>query len=248
VSQSRREALRRQQAAQAKQKRLTRIVIAGAVLAALVLVAVFGTIIVQNMSRPTTASTPANATPAKDGIIVNPGKPKPGAPVVQLFVDYQCPVCKSFEGIFGPTLKDMAAKGEIQLEYHTMTFLDTNLRNDSSIRAGIAAACADNVGKYSEFHDTIFASQPTVEGTGYTTDQLRREFPATVGITGADLTGFQQCYDSKAMAGFVNGTNDLASKAGVNSTPTLKANGKVIDNKSLPTSNPALLRELILAA
>ncbi|MBK8460281.1 MAG: thioredoxin domain-containing protein [Micropruina sp.] len=248
MTSSRREALRRQQAAQAKQKRLTRIVIAGAAIAALVLVAVFGTILVQGMNRPTTASVPVNATSAKDGIIVNPGKPVAGAPVVQLFVDYQCPVCKSFEGIFGPTLKDMASKGEIQLEYHTMTFLDTNLRNDSSIRAGIAAACSDNVGKYSDYHDTVFSNQPATEGTGYTTDQLRREFAATAGITGADLTTFQQCYDSKAMAGFVNGTNDLASKSGVNSTPTLKVNGKVLENKTLPTSNPAQLRDLILAS
>ena len=110
---------------------------------------------------------------------------------MEIFLDYQCPVCKQFEGQFGPTLDDMATKGEIQLIYRTMTFLDNNLKNDSSTKAGIAAACADNAGSYSAYHNAIFAGQPTTEGKGYTTQQLRVDFAATAGITGDKLSGFR---------------------------------------------------------
>ena len=246
MSQSRREALRRQQEAQARAKRNSRIVLIGAIIAGLVLVAVFGTVLFQGMSAGQSTSTPPNATQAKDGIVVNPGKAKQGAPVVTLYLDYQCPVCKQFEETFGGVLNDMAGKGEIELQYHTMTFLDLNLRNDSSKRAGIAAACADIAGKYPDYHNTVFANQPLREGDGYTTTQLRSEFASSAGIVGDKLTAFQQCYDSKATSGFVDGTNELASKAGVTATPTLRVNGKTVPNNAFPTSNPPALRALIL--
>ena len=169
-----------------------------------------------------------------------------GAPVVELFFDYQCPICKQFETQFGTTLDDMATKGEIQLIYRTMTFLDNKLRNDSSLKAGIAAACADNAGAYSAYHNAIFAGQPTNEGTGYTTQQLRVDFAGTAGITGDKLTGFQQCYDSRTTQSFVEGTNEKAAADGVNSTPTIMVNGTKLDNNTIFTQGTDAFRQTVL--
>ena len=252
MSQSRREALRRQQEAQARAKRLQRIIIVGAIVLAVVVVGVFGAIFVSQLNKSGTTATggtsaiPVNATADHSGIVVNPGKFADGAPKVEVFLDYQCPVCKQFESMFGSTLDDMATKGEIQLIYRTMTFLDNNLRNDSSLKAGIAAACADNAGSYSAYHNAIFAGQPTTEGTGYTTQQLRVDFAATAGITGDKLTGFQSCYDTKATSDFVNGTNEAAAKAGVNSTPTIMVNGTKLDNNTVFQSSTDAFRQTLL--
>ena len=45
--------------------------------------------------------------------------------------------------------------------------LDDNLRNDSSTRAGNAAFCAADDGKFQEFHNQLFANQPATEGDGF---------------------------------------------------------------------------------
>ncbi len=252
MTQSRREALRRQQEAQARAKRFQRIIIVGAIVLAVVVVGVFGTIFVSQLNRSGTTTSggtsaiPVNATADHSGIIVNPGTFKEGVPKVEIFLDYQCPVCKQFEGQFGATVDEMAGKGQIQLIYRTMTFLDNNLRNDSSTKAGIAAACADNAGSYSAYHNAIFAGQPTTEGQGYTTQQLRVDFAGTAGITGEKLAGFQSCYDTRATSGFVQGTNEGAAKATVNSTPTIMVNGTKLDNTVVFKASPEAFGQLLL--
>ncbi|HEX5334232.1 MAG TPA: thioredoxin domain-containing protein [Propionicimonas sp.] len=247
MSQSNREQLRRNQAAQAQQKRLTRIIGVGAAVLVVVLVGVFVAVLFQNQSRPdtTAAGTPPNATASKDGIVVNPGKATAGAPVVELFFDYQCPVCKQFEGIYGASLKSLAASGAIELHYRNMTFLDNNLNNDASLRAGIGAACSDFAGKYSAYHDEIYANQPANEGDGYTDEMLSATIPATVGITGADLTTFQACYKDKTTKAFVQGMNDSASKSGVNATPSFHVNGKDLSLQTIAGVQPDGLGDLI---
>ena len=248
-SPSRREQLRQAQIAKAKAQRFNRIVGIGALVLAVILVAVFGVVLFQQMRNNQVASSvvPPNATAARDGIVVNPGKAKDGAPVVALYMDYQCPVCKKFETIYGPALTALAVSGDINLQYRTMTFLDNNLGNDASIRAGIGAACADVQGKYASYHNEVFSNQPATEGDGYTSALLRDQIPATLGLTGESLSGFQQCFDTRATQTFVKGTNDAAFKAGVNGTPTLKVNEKVIPLETISATSAADLGTLIKA-
>lgn len=247
MTQSNREQLRRNQAAQAKQKRLTRIIGVGAAVLVVVLIGVFVGVLMQNQGHQATTSsaTPPNATAAKDAIVVNPGKAKAGAPVVELFFDYQCPICKQFEGAYGDAFKALADSGEIELRYRNMTFLDLNLNNDASLRAGIGAACSDFSGKYSAYHDEVYANQPAKEGPGYADALLRDTIPATAGITGDALTSFQACYDKQATKAFVDGTNEQASKAKVNSTPTVHVNGKDLPLQTIGQVQPAGLGDLI---
>lgn len=233
MTQNNRERLRQAQAAAAKQQRLTRIIGVGAAILAVVIIGVIVGVIFQNQGKvaATGSITPPNATSDAKAILQNPGKAKSGAPVVELFFDYQCPVCKQFETALGGALTSLAASGDIELHYRNMTFLDQNLNNDASLRSGIGAACADVVGKYSDYHNEIYANQPTTEGQGYTDTVLRETIPATVGITGDALTTFQSCYDKQATKAFVNGTNEKGQQdmLAVNkqvATPTIHVNGK----------------------
>lgn len=235
MSQNNRERLRQAQAAAAKQQRLTRIIGVGAAVLVVVLIAVFIGVLVQNQSQQaansSSAITPPNATPDGKAIVVSPGVAKQGAPVVELFFDYQCPVCKQFEGIYGDALTSLAASGEIELHYRTMNFLDANLGNDASLRAGIAATCADVVGTYSAFHNEIYTEQPANEGDGFSDTVLRETIPAKVGISGNDLTTFQACYDKQATKAFVTtmgdlGVQDMQKVNNRVATPTIFVNGK----------------------
>lgn len=252
MTQNNRERLRQAQAAAAKQQRLTRIIGVGAAVLVLVVAGVLVAVLFQNQGTATgsAAVTPPNATSDGRAIVANPGKAKPGAPVVELFLDYQCPVCKEFEGFYGDAFAAAAASGEIELRYRTMTFLDAGLRNDSSVRAGVAAACSDVSGTYTAFHDAIFANQPATEGDGYPDEVLRDTIPATVGITGDALTSFQACYDAQSTKAFVTGTNDFGTQdlQAVTqrvATPTVFVNGKDLSLADIAKVEPAGLLDLI---
>lgn len=183
-----------------------------------------------------TNSVPPHANGYKSGIIANPGKARSGAPLFVIYQDYQCPGCKQYHTVFGTKLREAADAGKIQLEYRTMTFLDSNLQNDASTRAAVAAACADNAGVYQGYYDALYDNQPATEGAGFGADLLRTTIPTQLGLTGDRLTGFQKCYDTQATLQFVNGTNDAAGRAGITGTPIYQYNGKDV-TKSL-TADP----------
>ena len=255
MTQSRREALRRQQEAQARAKRLQRIILVAAIVLGLVVIGVVGTIVVSQLNKGGTAagtnsSVPVNATSDASGIVVNPGTFKDGVPKVEVFLDYQCPVCKQFEQFFGDTLEALAESGQIELRYRTMTFLDAQLGNDSSVQAGIGAACADTVGRYSDYHDAVFAAQPATEGDGYSAMLLRETIPETISLTGRDLETFQSCFDNASTKPFVDKAAELGmqDEQAVNkrvATPIIHVNGHDLPMSEVARATPDTLLQLI---
>ncbi|MBM6403780.1 thioredoxin domain-containing protein [Phycicoccus sp. CSK15P-2] len=156
-----------------------------------------------------------------------------GAPTVDLYEDFQCPACKGFEDQLGPTIEDLASSGRIELVYHIKNFLDDNLGNTWSTKAGSAAFCAADAGKFQEFHDQVYANQPT-EGDGFTDEQLRG-FAETSGITGDALTTWQECYDADKYADYVNSVEEQSFQDEVTGTPTVMIDGEMTDLASIGT-------------
>lgn len=185
-----------------------------------------------------TRSIPPHANADRSGIVANPDDARPGAPVLAVYQDYQCPACTLYHVAFGTRLREAAAAGRIQLEYRTMTFLDARLVNDASTRAGVAAACADNVGAFAEYADAVYDNQPTTEGSGFTDELLRATIPAQIGLSGTKLSGFQTCYANRSTLEFVRGTQSAAGRAGYTSSPHYVLNGLDITSKLQP-ANPA---------
>lgn len=226
-------------------------VVIGAVIAAVMIVGVVAAILIGNSSK-SGSKTPAsgNAVPVGvvggtgGGIQVNPTTAKSNAPTLDVYADFQCPVCGSFEKAFGPTLTQLANAGEIRYIVHMMSFLDDNLRNDSSARASNAAACAADAGKFPEYHSGVFAVQPAKEGDGYTDAQLT-EVAKTAGIAGPALTTWQQCTSSGQHNQYIDDVATTSGKAGVTGTPTVKLDGKDI-TKTLTTAD-ALVTQVKLA-
>ncbi|MFP5416962.1 MAG: DsbA family protein, partial [Actinomycetes bacterium] len=148
-------------------------------------------------------------------------------------------------------LEETAAAGEWTLQYKTMTFMDKNLVNTASTRAALAAACsASAADTYSAYNREVYRNQPANEvrgAVGYTDELLRDTIPATVGITGEALTGFQACYDDKATADFVKAVDESAYNDGVTGTPTLTVNGKKLDLNQVTDFTPDGVKQFILA-
>lgn len=222
---SRRAVLRQQQEKEEERaKRNRRILFAALVAVALVVVAILAVVIVQSIGddQETSANqqTPPNAT-AEAGIMVTSrdAEPADDAPHLVLYEDYQCPACAMYEETYAAPTMDLVDSGDITLEIRAAYFLDGMLQNDSSERAALAAAAADQVGKYREYHAVVYENQPS-EGVGYTDQQLRMDFPAQAGITGQDLTTFQELYDSKAFQDFVDASDQTFTDEGIGGTPT----------------------------
>lgn len=225
---SKRAALRQQQEMEERNKRTRRILAVGAGLLAVVVVTVLAIVIMQALRSTTVAGeqlTPPNSTD-KHGILLAGKAPQEGTPHLVVWEDFQCPACAAREEAYGPVIEQLVADGEITAEIRTAYFLDAGLMNDSSERAALAAAAADEVGAYDEYHATVYANQPAVEGDGFTDEQLRTEFAALAGIEGEDLTRFQELYDTRAFQDFVTAAGEQFNEDGVRATPTFLVAGQ----------------------
>lgn len=207
--------------------------IIGSIVAGLAIAGVAIAVLVGMSDKAGDAGSGSSALPAGvvggqgGGILANKAPAKDNAPTLEIYSDFQCDQCGHLEDVFGAALAAMAQAGDVKLVFHTLSFVDDNLKNDSSTRSANAAACASDAGKFLEYHAAVFAGQPEKEGTGYTDGQLT-EFANTSGIAGEPLTTWQECTSSRKHAKYVTDVQSAAEKAGVFDTPTVKLNGKNI--------------------
>ena len=248
---SKRVALRQQQELEARRKRNARMLGVGLGVLALVVVVIIAVVIAKAIGSKTPAAeqlTPPNATEGH-GIAIKSKNTQPASdvPNVVVYEDYQCPACKLYEAQYGNAFQQLIDEGKITLEIRTAYFLnDANktVNKNSSERAALAAAAADAVGKYREYHKVVYDNQPAQEGDGYTDQQLRVDFAAKAGITGDDLTTFQKLYDTKAYAEFARQSYQALGEAGITGTPAYVVNGKKIHFENLTSNDP----QTVLAA
>jgi protein-disulfide isomerase len=227
-------------------------IIIGGVVAAVVIIGVVIAVILGSSTGAGSGGTgasgssalPAGATGTGGGIVANAATAKPGAPTLDLYEDFQCPICGQLEKLFGPQISTMAKSGDVKLVVHMMSFLDNNLHNDASVRSAAAAACAADAGKFLDYHGVVYANQPSKEGQGYTDDQLR-QFASKAGLSGAALTAWDKCFTDKTHLGYAQDVETAAEKAGVFGTPTLKLNGKDLPLQNL---SPQYLTDQVKAA
>lgn len=138
-----------------------------------VLVAIGGLVVFLNNQ----ATAPGAAPTANDTFDPETGALSfgDGEDTVAVFVDFQCPVCKSFEDQFGAQLEAAAADGRITLEYHPIAILDRYSQGSeySSRSAGAAICVAESSPDlYLDYAKILFENQPAENTTGLTTDQL----------------------------------------------------------------------------
>jgi protein-disulfide isomerase len=159
------------------------------------------------------------------------------APVVALeYADFQCPYCKQFAD--GPELqlkKDYVDTGKVRFVFRHLAFI-----GDESFGAAEAAECANEQGRFWEYHDTLFAKQGAENSGAFSQVNLKR-FAADLGL---DTPSFNQCLDSGKYRSKVGQEVDSASQLGVTSTPTLFVNGQFVKNGS----DYVTLQKAIIAA
>jgi len=114
----------------------------------------------------TSAKTPASVSADRGyGIVFN--DELKGVPVIDIYEDFQCPVCAQFEGLQGDYIESLIADKKATVVYHTLSFL-----GPESVNAANAAACSADEGKFLQYHRALYSNQPA-ENTGvWSTDVL----------------------------------------------------------------------------
>jgi protein-disulfide isomerase len=211
-------------AARAAEQRRRRTVV-GAVVAAVVLVAAVVVVIAVQSGRTTTsADAPVPAGTSEQGTAIAVGDA--AAPVVvDVYEDFQCPHCATFEEDVGDTLRQLADDGAVLLRYRPIAFLDGASTTDYSTRAlNAAGVVLDSAGTdaFRTFHDRLFAEQPA-EGTAGLSDDDLIGFAAEAGASGADV---EDAIRDVRFGDWAARVTDAASKAGVTGTPTVLVDGE----------------------
>lgn len=224
----------------AQERRTTLLIVAGSIVG----LALFGALIlyIVNQGRvPELGSDGAAAPAAADatgGIPVGTGgvagEDVPAdAPRVDIYLDYMCPICNTFEQINAPDLDELRESGAIQLYYHPISILDRFSQGSeySTRSAGAAAVVADRAPEaFLDFSTALFASQPAENTSGLSDDQIE-QIALSAGVpadVASDLT------DSD-MRRWATAATDQASQDGMQGTPTVRvsATGDFADGEML---------------
>jgi len=172
---------------------------------------------VQPSQVPVQQPSPQSRTqPYQISIDDDPVKGDPNAPVTIIeFSDFQCPFCSRFSSQTLPLLEEnYIDTGKIKFVYKDMP-----LRiHPNAKMAHVAAECADEQGKFWEYHDILFIQQSRWQSLSPSNlDTTLTNFAADLGMQSTD---FEACMKSPEIANEVNDDSIEARSYGANGTPT----------------------------
>jgi protein-disulfide isomerase len=169
-----------------------------------------------------TAAAPAPGAKVKVELGHFPVKGDNNAKVTIIeFADFRCPFCEQFFTQTEPQIfKDYVDTGKVKFAFRNYAFL-----GPASIVAADAAECANDQGKFWEFHDYLYKNQPPESDTTmYNTDTLTQA-AVTLGMNDSD---FRSCLDNKKDDALATKDMTDGQAAGVTGTPTFVINGTLL--------------------
>jgi len=135
----------------------------------------------------------------------------PDAPVTIVeFSDFQCPYCRSFWLSTYPQLKkEYIDTGKVKLVYRNFPLPF----HSAAMPSAIGGQCAQDQGKFWEYHDELFAQQMKLEAdptrVAVTVTYAEAEIKAWARSAGLNGAAFDACLDAATYADFVQ--NDITA-------------------------------------
>ncbi len=127
------------------------------------------------------------------------------------FTDFQCPYCKATEA----TLKQLRDKYGDKIR---LVHMDFPLPFHShALDAAKAARCANDQGKFWQFHDSLFANQSKLAPA---------DLKATAKTLGMNSTQFDACFDKAKYDSQIKADQAAGEKVGVDGTPAFFIDGR----------------------
>ena len=152
--------------------------------------------------------------------------------------DYQCEMCKRwFDQSRSHIIDNYINTGKVN-----MVFLDMPiLGNDSSIAAE-ATYCANDQGKYWDYHVTLFEHQGEMN-SGWANNERLKSFAFNLGL---DMEEFSQCLDSKRYYSQVKLNAEKSKNMGASSTPSFLIVNTSGEQKSIRGAQPYTVFEEVI--
>ncbi|WP_053653690.1 DsbA family protein [Streptomyces sp. MMG1121] len=228
------------------EKRRRTLIVGASVVCVLGLAAVIG-VVAANVGKNKAAKAGPVVAPSgaqgKDSLAIPVGKDGAKS-TLTIWEDVRCPACQAFEVAYRPTLHELADAGKLRIEYHLVRLIDGNLGGSGSLRGANAAACAQDAGKFRDYHDVLYANQPKETDDAYAGNAKLIELAGKVG--GLDTPAFRKCVNDGTHDSWVNKANKAFQGGGFTGTPTVLLGGKNIYQDTSMT--PAKLKQMVEAA
>jgi protein-disulfide isomerase len=232
----------------ARQEARHRSILIAVVVAVVLVVAVGVTVVVRQAQheQAVAAAQAPSGTPrnvgGNFGIPTGPATTSAGEPrvVLEMYEDFQCPICKEFEATDAATLKSWQQAGIVQLVYHPVAFLDRASTTNYSTRALDAAASVQDSSpsSFQAFHDLLYANQPA-EGSAGLPDPTLEDLAARAG---ANRNTVASDLSSQRFQGWTVQATDAFSQK-YTGTPTV-----LVDGKQQQSLDPASLKAAVAKA
>jgi protein-disulfide isomerase len=117
-------------------------------------------------------------------------------------------------------METYAGSGLVRYEFNDFAFI-----GQESMRAAEAATCALEQDQFWQYHDTLFLNQKG-ENAGAFADENLRTLAAAIGLNEGD---FSTCLGSNRYRNEINDGIGVARDLGVQSTPTFRINGELVE-------------------
>jgi protein-disulfide isomerase len=140
--------------------------------------------------------------------------------VIWEFADFQCPGCGSFATWVSPLIKErLVQTGQARFVFYDFPLVQAHPHAFLAARAG---RCANEQGRFWEYHDILFAKQP-VWSRASDAAELFVDYAEQAGL---DRGKFEECLYSDRYAREVTENMQFGQAQGVEGTPTIFVNGK----------------------
>ena len=157
------------------------------------------------------------------------------APVkLTVYEDLRCSACEAYETQYQSAYKALVKAGKVELLVHPVDLIDNTEGGSGSLAAGNAVACAQNAGKFEDYHDVLYGNQPQESDDAFASSATLISYAKKV--SGLDTPTFESCVKSGKYDNWIRQNYRDLEKIDGNSTatPTLLANGS-----KLTLSTPA---------
>lgn len=149
--------------------------------------------------------------------------------VIYEFADFQCPACAQYSSMYLPLVKErLIDEGLVRYVYYDFPLG----QHQNAFIAARAGRCANEQGRFWDYHDYLYARQRTWAAMGNPTEF----FVDLAEETGLDAGEFENCLRSDRYAEEVSRSAALGESLGVSGTPTLFVNGKRLPQVPSPFS------------
>jgi len=195
---------------------------------------------------------------AKAELVINDSDPSMGKKdakvTLVLFSDFLCPYCAAFSGDSKEMIKAMQERDktwEPALPGIIKNYVDTGkvrfvwkdlpFHGDPAILAAAAARCANDQGKFWEYHSQLFAQHDKQGEDNYSADNLKK-LAENLKLNTVD---FNSCLDNGKHKQVVQDELAYGQKIGVNGTPATYVNGKLISGAASFTTFKDAIEEAL---